>query len=161
MATDKNVTLAAEYFDKAVKSQVKGKIETAIENYRASIEIFPTAETHVYLGIAYSLQGCFEEAISECKIAISLKSDFGMPYNNIGDYLISLGKPDEAISWLEKALTFKDCILNYQTYFNLGKIYEKKWDFLRALRFYNHSLDFYPDFDEAQNAIIRISALMN
>ncbi|MHB8579397.1 MAG: tetratricopeptide repeat protein [Ignavibacteriaceae bacterium] len=161
MATDKNITLAAEYFNKAVKSQVKGKIETAIENYRTSIEIFPTAETHVFLGVAYSLRGYFEEAISECKVAIDLKPDFGMPYNNIGSYLISLGKNDEAISWLEKALTFKDCILNHQAYFNLGKIYEKKWDLIKALRFYNRALDFYPDFDESQNAIIRISALMN
>ncbi|MHB1687240.1 MAG: tetratricopeptide repeat protein [Ignavibacteriaceae bacterium] len=161
MGEDKKITLAAEYFDKAVKSQVKGKIEIAIEHYRASLEIFPTAQAHIFLGIAYSLRGDFEEAISECKIAISLNPDFGMPYNNIGDYLISLGKTDEAIKWLEKALTFQDCVLRYQTYFNLGKIYEKKWDWLTALHYYNRALDVNPDYDEAQNAMLKITALMN
>ncbi len=161
MAKDKNITLAAEYFNKAVNSQVKGKIDTAIENYRSSIEIFPTAETHVHLGVAYSLRGCYDEAISECKTAIELNHNIGLPYNNIGEYLMSLGRIDEAIEWLEKALTFEDCTMNYQTYLNLGRIYEKKWDLVKALRFYNHSLDFYPDFDDAQDAIIRISSLMN
>jgi len=45
-----------------------------------------------------------DEAIAECKRAIEVDPEFGNPYNDIGSYLIALGRHDEAIPWLEQAI---------------------------------------------------------
>ena len=38
--------------------------------------------------------------------AISLDADYGNPYNDIGVYLMQLGRPDEAVGhqWLDRAI---------------------------------------------------------
>jgi hypothetical protein len=36
--------------------------------------------------------------------AIQVDPDFGNPYNDIGAYLINLGRHDEAMAWLEQAI---------------------------------------------------------
>ena len=53
----------------------------------------------------YSFQGRPDDAIAECKIAIAVDPDFGNPYNDIGAYLIELGREEEAVTWLERAKT--------------------------------------------------------
>ncbi len=84
-----------------------GAFEDAIDLYERSIEIQPTAEAHTFLGWSFSHIGRTEAAIAECKKAIPLDADFGNPYNDIGVYLIDLGRLDEAIPWLEKAMGAK------------------------------------------------------
>lgn len=44
-----------------------------------------------------------DEALAECKRAIACDPDFGSPYNDIGGYLMEMGRDDEAIPWLEQA----------------------------------------------------------
>ncbi len=160
MAAEK-VTLAAEYFDKAVKSQVDGKIDAAIKHYINSLKIFPTAQTHLYLGVAYSLQGNYEKAIKECRIALTIDPECGVAYNNVGSYLLSLGKDEEAILWFEKAIACEEFEMKYEAFYNLGRIYEKKWELNSAIRCYSRALTYYPDYDEAQDSMLRLAALMN
>ncbi|MGA2847071.1 MAG: tetratricopeptide repeat protein, partial [Candidatus Acidiferrales bacterium] len=75
-----------------------------MELYTKSLDIFPTAEAHTFLGWTYHFQGKVDEAIAECKRAIEVDPEFGNPYNDIGSYLIALGRHDEAIPWLEQAI---------------------------------------------------------
>src|SRR5580765_7415390 len=89
------------YLNKAYALQMNGKFEEAILNYKKSLEIFPTAEAHTFLGWTYSFLGDLDRAIEECKKAIAIEPDYGNPYNDIGAYLIQQGKSDEAITWLE------------------------------------------------------------
>lgn len=161
MVTRDKIALAGEYFNKAYSLHLKGKIDEAIKNYLLSIENYPTAKAHTFLGWAYSLRGRFEDAIKECETAIELDPDFGNPYNDIGSYLISLGRLDEAIGWLEKAIEAEDYEMKHYPYFNLGRIYEKKgyWD--TAMKYYEDALSINPDFELAKNAILRLTALMN
>ncbi|HSA82309.1 MAG TPA: tetratricopeptide repeat protein [Geminicoccaceae bacterium] len=84
-----------------------GAYEEAIKRFEASIEVHPTAEAHTFPGWSMSYLGRLEQAIAECEKAIALDPDYGNPYNDIGVYLIDLGRPDEAIGWLEKALGAK------------------------------------------------------
>jgi tetratricopeptide (TPR) repeat protein len=81
-----------------------GAYEEAIKRFEESIELHPTPEAHTFLGWSMSYLGRLEEAIEECQKAIALDPDYGNPYNDIGVYLIDLGRPDEAIGWLEQAL---------------------------------------------------------
>src|SRR5262249_14907574 len=94
---------AAELFQEAYRAQIKGDIVNASRLYQESIQIYPTAEAHTFLGWVYSSLHRYEDAIQECKKAIAVDQEFGNPYNDIGSYLMKLGKLDEAIPWLEQA----------------------------------------------------------
>src|SRR3990172_7670327 len=135
VAKDK-ILLASEDFNKAYKLHLKGKIDDAIMNYKLSIEYYSTAKAHTFLGWAYSLHSKFEEAIKECQIAIELDPDYSNPYNDIGSYLISLRRYDEAIIWLEKAIGAVDYESKHFPYYNLGRIYERKGNWDTAMKYY-------------------------
>lgn len=152
---------AKEYLDLALQLQLEGKIEDAIETYKKSIEFYPTAEAYTYLGWAYSLLDNYEVAIEQCKIAIDIDPNFGNPYNDIGSYLIQLGRNKEAIPWLEKAITARNYTTRHFPYYNLGKVYEVTGDWKKAMKHYDDALTIKPDFVAAKNALFRVSALLN
>src|SRR5438034_7916223 len=81
---------ATEIWQEAYRHQMQGELDRAIELYRRSIEVCPTAEAHTFLGWTYSFQGRLDEATEECKRAIEVDPDFGNPYNDIGAYLIQM-----------------------------------------------------------------------
>lgn len=99
-----------------------GDYERAIELYRHSIEAKPTAEAHTYLGWALSHIGRIEEAIAQCEIAIRIDPDFGNPYNDIGVYLMALGRADEAAPWFEKAIAARRYCCYQFAHANLGRV---------------------------------------
>ena len=101
MTQQERLEKAAALFQNAFEAQMSGELDTAVELYKQSIELYPTAEAHTFLGWTYSFQGSLDGAIAECKKAILVDPDFGNPYNDIGAYLIELGQLDEAIPWLE------------------------------------------------------------
>src|SRR2546429_475520 len=82
-------TRAWEILQDAYQAQMEGDYDRAIELYRFSLEMPPTAEAHTFLGWTYHFQGRVDEAIAECKRAIKIDPDFGNPYNDIGAYLRS------------------------------------------------------------------------
>src|SRR5688572_8170718 len=47
---------ALSYFQQAYQAQMEGRLEEAEALYKKSIEIYPTAEAHTYLGWTYSFQ---------------------------------------------------------------------------------------------------------
>src|SRR5262249_56808540 len=96
---------ADRHFRRGYEAQMGGRLDEAVQHYRASIAIRPTAEAHTFLGWALSYLGRHEDAIAECKVAIALDPDFGNPYNDIGAYLIELGREDEAVDLLQRAQT--------------------------------------------------------
>ena len=152
---------ALQYFQTAYQKQVDGNLEEAISLYQKSLDLFPTAEAYTFLGWAYSFQGKYDEAIEECRKAITLDPEFGNPYNDIGAYLIEKGKVDEAIPWLEKATAAK----RYDSYcfphYNLGRVWEKKGDWVRGLECYEQALKDNPEYTLARRAVTRLRAMLN
>jgi len=161
MVDKEKIYLASEYFNKAYKLHLSGNIKEAIEAYKKSINFYPTPKAHTFLGWAFSLNGKFEEAIEECKIAIDLDPDYGNPYNDIGSYLINLGRYDESIYWLERAIEAEEYEPRHFPYFNLGRVYEKKGDWFTAMKYYSDALQINPEYELAKNAMLRLTALMN
>jgi tetratricopeptide (TPR) repeat protein len=153
--------VALEYFQKAYQHQIKGELEEAIVLYQMSIETFPTAEAHTFLGWAYSFLGQYEEAIGECYKAIEIDPDLGNPYNDIGAYLIEKGELDAAIPWLEKAIGAKRYESFCFPHLNLGRIWEKKGEWFKAVEEYQKALEANPRYIVAQKALKRLVALMN
>jgi len=152
---------AIHYFQEGYEKQSEGMLEEAIHLYKKSIELCPTAEAHTFLGWAYSFQGRFPQAIEQCEQAITVDPEYGNPYNDIGAYLIEEGKFDDAIPWLEKATTAK----RYESYcyphYNLGRVWEKKGNWYRALESYQMALTENQNYTLARKALGRIQGMMN
>lgn len=125
---------------------MQGDFERAIEAYRESIAAHPTAEAHTFLGWSLSHLGKIHEAIAQCKIAIGIDPDFGNPYNDIGVYLIDLGRPDEAIAWLEKAIAAKRYCCYQFPHYNLGRIRLVQGDVEAARRSFERALEHDPEY---------------
>jgi Tfp pilus assembly protein PilF len=160
MPADKR-ELAWEVFQQAYRAQMAGELDRAAELYRTSVEIFPTAEAHTFLGWTYHFQGKVEDAISECKRAIEVDPDFGNPYNDIGAYLISLGRNDEAISWLEQAIKAPRYDPRHFAHFNLGRVYYAKGMFSRARQCFQEALRIEPRYALAQQAVENLRRMVN
>ena len=152
---------AVELFRRAYEAQLAEDYAGAVELYRRSIETYPTAEAHTFLGWVYSFEGRYDEAIDECLKAISVDSSFGNPYNDIGSYLIAQGDLWTCVRWLRRALRAP----RYESYafphFNLGRVYEERHRPRDAARHYGLALEERPDFAQAERALRRVQARLN
>ena len=161
MAEETRQERAVRLFHEAYERQMKNELDEAVELYKKSIELYPTAEAHTFLGWTYSWMGRIDEAITECQKAIEVDPTFGNPYNDIGSYLIMKGQVDEAIPWLERALQAP----RYESYcyphMNLGRVFESKRDWLRAKVEYQKALRENKDYIPAAKALARIRGLLN
>src|SRR5881394_3127247 len=140
---------AKQLFQEAYQAQLAENYEEAIELYKRSIDTYPTAEAHTFLGWVYSFQKLYDEAIAECLEAIRVDETLGNPYNDIGSYLLAKGDPYGSVRWFKRALLAP----RYESYafphFNLGRVYEARRKFLEAARHYGLALEQKPDFTEA------------
>jgi Tfp pilus assembly protein PilF len=140
---------------------LRGDLERAIELNRKSLEVWPTAEAYTFLGWAYSFLGRVDGAIEECKNAIATDPTFGNPYNDIGSYLVTRGKLDDAIEWLEKAKTAPRYEPRHFPYMNLGRIYARKGMVLRAIREFEAALEIHPGEASCLPALAELREALN
>ena len=152
---------ARQLFHEAYQAQLAQNYEEAIELYKRSIETYPTAEAHTFLGWVYSFQNRYDEAIEECLEAIRIDETLGNPYNDIGSYLLAKGDAYGCVRWFRRALLAP----RYESYafphFNLGRVYEMRRKYLDAARHYGLAIEQQPNFTEAASALRRMQALLN
>jgi len=157
----KQTEIARTFFDKAYHLQMRGYLDRAAHFYRKSIEMYPTAKAHTFLGWVYSLKGLYIEAIEECKKAIELDPAFGNPYNDIGAYLIQLKRYSEAKQWIVKALHAP----KYENYcfpnMNMGIVLEIKGDWDKARYYYGKALEENPEYQAARTALDKLAGKYN
>jgi len=161
MTPDERFNKAAELFREAYERQMGGDLDGAIEYYKRSIALHPTAEAHTFLGWTYSFQGRLEDAIAACKDAIAVDPDFGNPYNDIGSYLFKLGRLDEAVPWLEDAIRAKRYEPRHFPHGNLGQVYWAKGELVRAADQFERALAIEPDYEFAQAALAAVRRQLN
>lgn len=137
-------------FERAYKHQVRGEFGDAVELYKRSIAIHPTAEAYTFLGWTYGMVDRLDEAIEMCKKAIDIDPAFGNPYNDIGAYLLEQDEYEEAIPWLEEALEAPRYETPQFPYTNLGRAYENIGRYRTALEHYNAALEIDPLYMPAQ-----------
>jgi len=161
MADETRQERALRLLHQAYELQMKKELDEAAELYKKSIESYPTAEAHTFLGWTYSWMGRIDDAIQECHKAIEVDPTFGNPYNDIGSYLMMKGEIEEAIPWLERALQAP----RYESYcyphMNLGRVYEAKRDWLRARDEYRKALAENKEYTPAAQALARIRGFLN
>ena len=127
---------ATELYEQAYRLQMNGKVAEAIKYYQLSLETFETSETHTFLGWAYSFLGDYQRAIMECFRAIELDPEYGNPYNDVAAYLIYMDMYDEAEYWLLQALRAVRYASRHYAYYNVGRVYERKGKWFKALSQY-------------------------
>jgi len=155
---DRQKTSALKAFHAAYLCQSMGYLEDSEDLYNASLAIFPSAEAHTFLGWRLSFDGRYEEAIEECKRAIEVDSTLGNPYNDIGAYLIELGRLDEAVEWLQKALESERYCCPCYAHCNLGRAYLMKGMGQMAKREFERALEINPEYDLARELLDRTDA---
>jgi len=162
MKTERNRKVQAQQtFRKAYRAQLSGDFARAVELYRKSLDLSPTAEAYTFLGWTFRVQGKLEEAIAVCKRAIEIDPDFGNPYNDIGAYLIELQRFDEAVPWLESAIAAKRYEARHFPYFNLGRVYVAKGELKRACELFQQALDIEPRYALASQGLESLRRLLN
>jgi Tfp pilus assembly protein PilF len=153
--------LAREHLERGLEAQREGRLEEACDHYRRSLGVEPTAEAHTLLGWAYSFQGRLEDAIEECRLAIDVDPGFGNPYNDIGAYLIELGRGDEAIPWLRKATSAPRYEPRHFPHANLARVYKARFEYDKAARELEKALELEPDYAHARRELAGLRARMN
>jgi Tfp pilus assembly protein PilF len=161
MAEQGDLDEARQYFEQGYAAQMRNRLEEAIACYRRSIAVRPTAEAHTFLGWVYSFQGRHDDAIAQCKMAIQVDPDFGNPYNDIGVYLIELGKPTDAIPWLERAKAAPRYEPRHYPYFNLARVYAKQGRVQEAIRELRGAIAIEPGYTLARRELHRLLGMLN
>jgi tetratricopeptide (TPR) repeat protein len=152
---------AAQHFQRGYEAQMAGRLDEAVAHYRSSIAVHPTAEAHTFLGWALSYLGRYDDAIAECKVAISIDPDFGNPYNDIGAYLIEIGREEEAIPWLERAKTARRYEPRHYPYFNLARVHVKRHRIREAIRELQGAVAIEPRYTLARRELHRLLGMLN
>ena len=152
---------ASALLDKGYQAQRQGDLGDAMRFYQESIRLYPTAEAHTSLGWTYSFLHRYEDAIEECRTAIAINPEFGNPYNDIGLYLMKMGKLDDAIPWLEHALEAAHYDTPHYPHLNLGRIALAKGEILQAAREFGRALEVEPRSLTARRTLAALSAQLN
>lgn len=154
-------TVAMDLCQQAFELQMRGEYQRALNVYQRSIELDPTPEAYTFLGWTYGSLGKYAEAIRSCAKAINLDPESGTPYHDIGIYQIELGRPDEAIFWLEAAIKAPRYEGREHSWYNLGRVYESRRETQKARECYARALAIYPEYALAEKALLRLIARDN
>src|ERR671921_1753858 len=127
---------ANQLFHEAYEAQLAHDYQRAIELYKRSIETYPTAEAHTFLGWVYSFQQRYDDAIEECLEAIRVDPTLGNPYNDIGSYLVAKGNYYDSVKWFKLALAAPRYEARAYPHMNLARVYEQRHHLLAAARHY-------------------------
>jgi len=152
---------AMALINRGLRAQQGGALEHALELYRKSIEVLPTAEGHTYLGWALSYLDRLDDAIAHCQRAIELDPEFGNPYNDIGVYLMHKNRLVEAIPWLERAKVAARYEPRHFPYINLGRIYVEQGLLNQAIQEFTGALMLVPDDESLREKIEELRAKLN
>ena len=144
---------ALQLWEEGQAYHLDGDLDRALDLYDQSLAVCPTAEAHTFRGWALSVQGRLDEAIDECLAAIEVDPTMGNAYNDLGSYLMTLEREEEAIAWLERAKNAPRYESRHFPCMNLGRIYATKGWALRAIREFEEALNHLPGDPRCEAAI--------
>lgn len=105
------------------------------------------AQTYNNLGITFSKQGKFAEAILFYQRALALEPNYVTAYYNLGNAFKRVGKISEAIEVYQRALALNPH--SAEMHLNLGNIFQEQGQFAKAIASYQQALILNPNYLEA------------
>lgn len=150
---------ALALWEEGCRLQLARDLDGAVRRYEESIALCPTAEAHTFLGWALSWRGDVLGAIEQCHLAISVDPSFGNPYNDIGAYLIELGRHAEAIEWLERAKRAPRYDPRHFPYLNLARVYAAQGKATLAISELEAALELAPGDPTARSLLAKLRSL--
>lgn len=152
---------ALQLWERGYRRQAENDLDGAERLYRQSIGLPATAEAWTFLGWVASLRGDAETAIEHCHRAIDADPTFGNPYNDIGAYLLELGRDEEAIEWLRRAIAAPRYEARVYPWMNLGRAFERLGRFQEAIEHYRKAHEVEPRYAPARAALERLLTRRN
>lgn len=142
--------LAQTYFDLKDFDQAERAIRHAAKDDPSSAEPFRL------LARVYQSRDMWKESIEASEEAIARGSDSPWTFNNLGYAYLVLGKTDDAVRELEKAVSF-DVGVTPSIWNNLGLAYEKKGELADAANAYRAALAGNPGYVKAKVNLKRLT----
>jgi Flp pilus assembly protein TadD len=147
---------ARRFFRMGYGLQQATDLETAADAYEASLAMAASAEAHTFRGWVESLRGRPPEAIEWCERAIDVDPTLGNPYNDIGCYLLELGRVDEAEDWFRDALEADRYEAPHFPHLNLARVHLHRGEVEAAEEAALRSLELEPGDPAAEALLERI-----
>lgn len=130
---------------------------SAIKEFKVAIRLKPKASTgHYYLALAYQGKNDIKKAIEELQSTVELDTQHDQAYFQLGDIYMKQKKYELAIKEFKKSLENNPVNANY--HYSLGVAYERTNRKDLAIKEYQEALRYVPDFDEAKDALKRLSS---
>lgn len=126
--------MSQSLIDHGLRLVFEGKFEEARVAFKKAHREAQSAESLTYWGWMEYQLGNVEKAIRLCRKAIRRDPELGNPYNDIGSYLVVLGREEEAIEWFEKAIAAPKYEARHYPHLNLGRLFMKRRLPIRALQ---------------------------
>jgi Tfp pilus assembly protein PilF len=133
-----------------------GEVELASYLYAHSLEWDETAEARLGLAFCYAYSGQMERALDECRRAVKVDPDDGRASNDLGVYLMQLGDDESAVPHLMQSVAAPINPERHHPHYNLGRIFERRKNYIAAVDAYQAAVDAAPDFAAAQKALERV-----
>jgi tetratricopeptide (TPR) repeat protein len=130
--------------ERANRLLARGEFADAMIVFNRSLATWPTSDAYIGLGRVYGRLNRNEEAIECCQKAIDINSTLGEPQNDIGVYLMKLGRWEEAIPWLEKAIEAESYDSRQLPHLHLGQVHSHLGHYSTALAHLDRSLELDP-----------------
>ena len=121
--TDLREREARHLVKRGLNRQLSGDLDAAARLYEDSLELHESAEAWCYLGWCHSFRGSLAKAVAHCRRAIALDPDFGNAYNDLGAYLVEVGRVAEAKRWFERAKQASRYETPQFPYLNLARLH--------------------------------------
>lgn len=147
---------ARDLWREAAGLHIEGDYEQAIALYREALGIHATARIHNYLAWSLSEQGRYQAAADHAREAIALDPDYPNAYNDLGAYLIELGRPGEAEPWLRRATGMEGYCCTHFAWYQLGRSLLLQSRLEEARRALRTSLTLHPSYQPAIRLLAEI-----
>lgn len=153
-------TLAMSLIDKGNAFVTENRFSEARKCFEKSVRIYPTADGLTYLGWMLSFEGFYVEALDLCFKAIQIDPDFGNPYNDIGVYLLRVGRLEESIIWFQRAARAARYEPRHFAHFNLSQVYIRQGKLSRAYQQIIMALKYCPEHEQSKNLYAHLEPLI-
>ncbi len=146
---DQNPWVADAWFVLAVASQLQGKLEESVAQYRRSLSL-GTSNAEAWNNLAASLLSLRrpEEAEGCVDRALAIAPEYAEAHNNRGNTLQALGRFDEAIASYHRAVEIKPSY--HAAYDHLGLVLYAQGRLGDAVTAYTKCIELAPDYAVAR-----------